>query len=44
VTLAIPDSGVKVVEFQLVPPSPGQDPPRVRIVDTDGAHESSAST
>ena len=44
VTVAIPDSGIKIVEFQLVPPSARAAVPRVRVTGSDGAHESSATT
>jgi peroxiredoxin/tetratricopeptide (TPR) repeat protein len=44
VNVAIPASGVKVVEFQLVPPSAKAVAPRVRVTGTDGAHVSSAVT
>jgi len=44
VSIAIPPSGVKVVEFQLVPPGAKRPAPRVRVTGTDGEHESSATT
>jgi hypothetical protein len=44
VDVAIPDSGVKVVEFQLVPPQGKAATPRVRVTGTDGGHESTATT
>jgi tetratricopeptide (TPR) repeat protein len=44
VTLSIPDSGVKVVEFQLVPPSAHDATPHVRVIGTDGARHSVATT
>jgi peroxiredoxin len=44
VSVAIPESGVKVVEFQLVPPAGGAPAPKVRVTGTDGRHESSATT
>ena len=43
-SIVIPSSGVKVVEFQLVPPRDGVPTPRVRVTSRDGAHESSATT
>jgi hypothetical protein len=44
VSVAIPDSGVKVVEFQLVPPAGKLPSPTVRVTGSDGRHESSATT
>lgn len=44
VNVAIPDSGVKVVEFQLVPPQSKSATPRVRVIGSDGQHESTATT
>jgi peroxiredoxin len=44
VDVSIPDSGVKVVEFQLVPPQGKAATPRVRVTGTDGRHESTATT
>jgi peroxiredoxin len=44
VKVAIPESGVKVVEFQLVPPTGKPRAPKVRVTGTDGEHESSATT
>ena len=44
VSVAIPDSGVKVVEFQLVPPQAKSAAPRVRVIGNDGGHESTATT
>ena len=43
-TVTLPQSGVKVVEFQLVPPNAAAATPRIRVISTDGAHESSATT
>jgi peroxiredoxin len=44
VSVLIPDSGVKVVEFQLVPPQAKAPAPRVRVIGSDGQHESTATT
>lgn len=44
VTLAIPDSGVKIVEFQLIPPGNDARTPKIRVTAHDGAGESSATT
>jgi thiol-disulfide isomerase/thioredoxin len=44
VNVSIPDSGVKVVEFQLVPPAAKSPAPRVRVIGNDGTHESTATT
>lgn len=44
VSVSIPDSGVKVVEFQLVPPQANAATPRVRVIGSDGRHESTATT
>jgi peroxiredoxin/Flp pilus assembly protein TadD len=44
VNVAIPDSGVKVVEFQLVPPQAKSAAPRVRVIGSDGGRESTATT
>ena len=45
VSVAIPESGVKVIEFQLVPPTakaaPGK---KVRVIESDGTHSSIATT
>lgn len=43
-TVAIPASGVKVIEFQLVPPSARAPVPKVRVTGRDGDDESSATT
>ncbi|GAC1592490.1 MAG: hypothetical protein NVS3B28_21350 [Candidatus Velthaea sp.] len=43
-TIVLPISGVKIVEFQLVPPNAGARVPKVRVAAKDGAHESSATT
>jgi thiol-disulfide isomerase/thioredoxin len=40
----VPASGVKVVEFQLVPPSGRPHAPKVRVIGRDGLHESVATT
>jgi tetratricopeptide (TPR) repeat protein len=44
VSVAIPQSGVKIIEFQLVPPDPGAKTGKVRVVGTDGSHTSIATT
>jgi peroxiredoxin len=44
VKVAIPESGVKVVEFQLVPPTGKPPAPKVRVTGSDGDHESVATT
>ena len=44
VSVAIPESGVKVVEFQLVPPNGNPRAPKVRVTGTDGRHEASVTT
>jgi peroxiredoxin len=44
VALAIPSSGVKIVEFQLIPPGAKQSAPRVRVTGSDGTTEAAAST
>jgi peroxiredoxin len=44
VGLAIPPSGVKIVEFQLVPPTAHAAVPKVRVIGTDGTSETSATT
>ena len=44
VSVALPQSGVKVIEFQLVPPDDKAPAPRVRVIGTDGAHEATATT
>lgn len=43
-TVVVPNSGVKIIEFQLVPPTDRAAVPRVRVMSTDGAHESTART
>lgn len=43
-TVLLPDSGVKIVEFQLVPPTVGAVAPRVRVTSSDGTHRSVATT
>jgi peroxiredoxin/tetratricopeptide (TPR) repeat protein len=42
--IALPQSGVKVIEFQLVPPGARTDPGKVRVIASDGEHTASAST
>jgi peroxiredoxin len=44
VSVVIPENGVKVVEFQLVPPGAKAPAPRVRVTGTDGATRFSATT
>ncbi len=44
VDIAIPSSGVKVLEFQLVPPAAGARIPFVRVVGNDGTEVTSAGT
>jgi len=44
VSVTVPSSGVKVVEFQLVPPGARSAAPKVRVTGTDGQHESTATT
>jgi peroxiredoxin/Flp pilus assembly protein TadD len=44
VSVVIPENGVKVVEFQLVPPGAHTPAPRVRVTGTDGGREFSATT
>jgi hypothetical protein len=44
VRIALPASGVKVVEFQLVPPVPKALPPKVTVTGNDGKHVASATT
>jgi peroxiredoxin len=44
VGVAIPPSGVKIVEFQLVPPGAKYSAPRVRVTGTDGKSEAFATT
>lgn len=43
-TVIVPNSGVKIIEFQLVPPTDRASVPRVRVTSTDGAHASTATT
>ena len=43
-TVVVPSSGVKIIEFQLVPPTDHLSVPRVRVTSTDGAHASTATT
>ncbi|GAC1551567.1 MAG: hypothetical protein NVS3B16_26280 [Vulcanimicrobiaceae bacterium] len=43
-TVSLPASGVKVIEFQLVPPDAKAAVPKVRVAGRDGAHESWATT
>jgi len=43
-TVALPAAGVKVIEFQLVPPAPNVRIPSVRVTGRDGTRESSATT
>jgi peroxiredoxin/tetratricopeptide (TPR) repeat protein len=44
VSVALPASGVKVIEFQLVPPDAKATPPKVRVIGTDGGRETTATT
>jgi thiol-disulfide isomerase/thioredoxin len=44
VGITLPASGVKVIEFQLIPDSPGAAEPRVTVLANDGTSSSSAST
>jgi tetratricopeptide (TPR) repeat protein len=44
VGVAIPESGVKVVEFQLVPPGNERSAPKVQVTGSDGRSEADAST
>jgi peroxiredoxin/tetratricopeptide (TPR) repeat protein len=44
VSVEIPDSGVKIVEFQLVPPAATSQAPKVRITSSGDGSESSATT
>jgi peroxiredoxin/tetratricopeptide (TPR) repeat protein len=44
VSVALPDSGVKVIEFQLVPPAAKAAAPKVYVIATDGARSATAST
>ena len=43
-SVAIPKSGVKVIEFQLVPPAAHVKPAKVRVIVNDGAHTATATT
>ncbi len=43
-TVALPPSGIKVIEFQIISPSGRGGAPKVRVTGRDGAHESSATT
>jgi peroxiredoxin len=43
-SVSIPESGVKIVEFQLVPPQGREPAPKVRVTGNDGHHQSSATT
>ena len=42
--VVIPSSGVKIVEFQLIPPTAGAAVPKVRVTGTDGRTETFATT
>ena len=44
VTLALPEGGVKIVEFQLVPPGAHAINPKVRVTGSDGHSEATATT
>jgi peroxiredoxin len=44
VSVALPESGVKVIEFQLVPPDAKAATPKVRVISTDGGATASATT
>jgi tetratricopeptide (TPR) repeat protein len=44
VSVDIPSSGVKVIEFQLVPPGSHDKPRAVRVIESDGSHTASATT
>jgi thiol-disulfide isomerase/thioredoxin len=44
VAVVIPPSGVKIVEFQLIPPSGKPAAPKVRVTGHDGAAEATATT
>jgi hypothetical protein len=44
VSVALPDSGVKVIEFQLVPPGDKTPAPKVRVIGSDGGVSSTATT
>ncbi len=43
-SVEIPESGVKVIEFQLVPPAAHVKPAKVRVIVNDGTHTASATT
>jgi tetratricopeptide (TPR) repeat protein len=44
VDVALPNSGVKVIEFQLVPPATAAHAPAVRVIGNDGVRAASATT
>lgn len=44
VSVNIPASGVKIIEFQLVPPDKGAQPGKVRVIGNDGADTESVTT
>jgi hypothetical protein len=44
VEVAIPENGVKIVEFQLVPPSATTISPKVRVIGSGDGFESTATT
>jgi thiol-disulfide isomerase/thioredoxin len=44
VSVAIPQSGVKIIEFQLIPPDETSKIGKVRVTGTDGRYSSSATT
>ncbi len=44
VSVELPQSGVKVIEFQLVPPGSTAATPKVRVIGTDGSVSSTATT
>ena len=44
VSVAIPQSGVKIIEFQLIPPDEKAKIGKVRVTGTDGRSSSSATT
>jgi peroxiredoxin len=44
VDVRLPNSGVKVIEFQLVPPATAAHAPAVRVIGNDGVREASATT
>ena len=43
-SVVLPNSGVKVIEFQLIPPDAKARLPKVRVTGRDGGRESSATT